>query len=62
MTSLIDELSSVERIDDALGAQGRELTKGEEGLSEELYVPRAVEGMPDSGYLSMSFTVIDSRW
>lgn len=36
--------SSVERMDEALGAVGKELTPEEERFVEELYVPRAVLG------------------
>lgn len=36
--------TSPERIDEALAANGKELTREEEEYLEELYVPRAVRG------------------
>lgn len=44
VTSPIIGFSSVERIDEALAARGKELTDNEERYLEELYVPQAVEG------------------
>lgn len=43
-SSPIIGFSSVERIDDALGAEGKVLSKEEEQYLEELYVPRAIVG------------------
>lgn len=44
VTSPIIGFSSVQRIDEALAARGKELTDDEERYLEELYVPQAVQG------------------
>jgi aryl-alcohol dehydrogenase-like predicted oxidoreductase len=44
VTSPIIGFSSVQRIDEALEARGKELTDDEERYLEELYVPQAVQG------------------
>lgn len=44
VSSPIVGFSSVERIDDALAANGKELSDEEEKYLEELYVPRAISG------------------
>lgn len=44
VTSPIIGFSSVERIDDALSARGKELTAEEEKYLEEVYTPVDVEG------------------
>ena len=44
ISSPIIGFSSVERLDEALDANGKTLTEEEEKYLEELYVPRAVVG------------------
>jgi aryl-alcohol dehydrogenase-like predicted oxidoreductase len=44
VTSPIIGFSSVERIDEALSARGKELTVAEEKYLEEVYTPLEVEG------------------
>lgn len=44
VTSPIIGLSSTARMDEALGAVGKELTEGEERYLEELYLPQMVQG------------------
>jgi aryl-alcohol dehydrogenase-like predicted oxidoreductase len=44
VTSPIIGFNSVERLDDAIAARGKVLTKEEEMYLEELYQPKAVEG------------------
>lgn len=44
VTSPIVGFSSVERIDDALSARGKKLTREEERYLEEVYQPLEVEG------------------
>lgn len=44
VTSPIIGFSSVERMDEALEARGKELSEEEERYLEELYVPRAIQG------------------
>ena len=44
ISSPIIGFSSVERLDEALDANGKELTEEEENYLEELYVPRPVAG------------------
>ena len=44
ISSPIIGLSSIDRMDEALDANGKQLTDEEEKYLEELYVPRAVSG------------------
>lgn len=44
VTSPIIGFSSVERLDEALSARGKELTTEEEKYLEELYTPLEIEG------------------
>lgn len=44
VTSPIIGFSSIERLEEALSARGKELTDEEERYLEELYVPLDVEG------------------
>ena len=44
MTNPIVGFSSVERIDEAIGARGKELGEEDERFLEELYVPKVVQG------------------
>jgi aryl-alcohol dehydrogenase-like predicted oxidoreductase len=44
VASPIIGFSSVERMDEALEARGKELSKEEEEYLEELYVTRAIQG------------------
>lgn len=44
VTAPIIGFSSSERMDEALGARGKELTEEEEQYLEELYLPRAIQG------------------
>ena len=44
VTSPIIGFSSVERIEEAIGARGKELSEEDEKYLEELYVPKAIQG------------------
>ena len=46
ITSPIIGISKLERLEEALGAVGKELTEEEEKYLEELYQPKAIAGHP----------------